>query len=58
MAQYMKHMPEKIPVDTSTMIIAPMPGLVKNVAVEVGQSVSTSSNILPCLNYNYEIYIV
>lgn len=39
--QLLQHMPEKKVVDTSSVIIAPMPGLVKSVAVEVGQKVSS-----------------
>ena len=33
-------MPEKVIMDTSTMVIAPMPGVVKSVAVKVGDMVS------------------
>jgi len=36
----MKHMPKKVKADTSTMVIAPMPGVVKSVAVKVGDLVS------------------
>ena len=42
MAEYMHYMPEKVAQDTSTMVIAPMPGIVKSIAVEVGQPVCTS----------------
>ena len=38
-AQLAKLMPEKLPPDTSKMLLCPMPGLIVNVDVEVGQEV-------------------
>ena len=38
-AELAKHMIEKIPPDTSKLLLCPMPGLIVNVAVEVGQEV-------------------
>lgn len=40
MSQYMKHMPIKHKEDMSGKVVAPMPGVVKSVAVSVGQRVS------------------
>lgn len=40
MADVLKHMPKKVVADTSTMVIAPMPGMVKSIAVKVGDQVS------------------
>ncbi|CDW57841.1 Propionyl-CoA carboxylase alpha chain, mitochondr ial [Trichuris trichiura] len=37
---YMKHMPEPRQMDTSRVVLAPMPGMIKSVNVEVGQKVS------------------
>ena len=36
----MKYMPEKVIPDYSSMVLAPMPGMVKAVGVEEGQHVS------------------
>uniref|UniRef100_A0A5S6QWR6 Uncharacterized protein n=1 Tax=Trichuris muris TaxID=70415 RepID=A0A5S6QWR6_TRIMR len=36
---YMKHMPEPRQMDTSRVVLAPMPGMIKSVNVEVGQKV-------------------
>ncbi|KAK3596916.1 hypothetical protein CHS0354_031695 [Potamilus streckersoni] len=44
-AEMMKLMPEKVAVDTSTMILAPMPGMLKSVSVAVGQSVSEGQEV-------------
>lgn len=41
----LKHMPIKKHVDLSSQIISPMPGIVKSVAVEVGQLVNEGSEI-------------
>jgi len=38
-AELAKHMLEKVPPDTSKMLLCPMPGLVVSIAVEVGQEV-------------------
>ncbi|XP_064639177.1 propionyl-CoA carboxylase alpha chain, mitochondrial-like [Lineus longissimus] len=38
-ATYLHHMPEKVQADYAKVIMAPMPGLVKSIAVEVGQLV-------------------
>ena len=40
MAEFLQHMPVKKEQDISTLVIAPMPGMVKSVNVEVGQPVS------------------
>lgn len=39
-AELMKLMPEKVEADVSTMVLAPMPGLLKSVAVKEGEQVS------------------
>ena len=39
MADKLHHMPEKVVTDVSAMVIAPMPGLVKSVAVSPGDMV-------------------
>ena len=41
-AKYLKFMPEKKILDTSSVVIAPMPGLVKSVAVKEGQQVRSN----------------
>lgn len=46
MAEMSKYMPKKIVQDTSTMVIAPMPGMVKSVAVKVGDSVMEGQEVL------------
>ena len=48
MAEYMDIMPKKQVADTSNLVIAPMPGLVKSVSVEEGQAVShgTASELM------------
>lgn len=38
----MEHMPEKVEADISTLILAPMPGMLKSVTAEVGKPVSQS----------------
>ena len=40
MASYWHYMPEEVEMDVSTMVIAPMPGVVKSVSVQVGDMVS------------------
>lgn len=40
MADVWDYMPKKKVADTSTMVIAPMPGMVKSIAVKVGDQVS------------------
>ena len=45
MADYWQYMPEKHVPDTSTVVMAPMPGLVKNIAVEVGQPISEGQEV-------------
>ena len=40
-AQMQKYMPEKKEVDLSRVILAPMPGMLKSVDVQVGDQVST-----------------
>ena len=45
MADYWKYMPEKHVADLSTVVMAPMPGLVKSVAVEVGQNISEGQEV-------------
>lgn len=35
----LKHMPEKKEIDLSSVVLSPMPGIVKSIAVEVGQKV-------------------
>ena len=39
-AQLLAFMPERVEADTSTIVMAPMPGMLKSVDVEVGQEVS------------------
>ena len=39
-AQLPAFMPETVEADTSTIVMAPMPGMLKSVDVEVGQEVS------------------
>eukprot|EP00914_Ancora_sagittata_P025642 GHVO01050787.1.p1 GENE.GHVO01050787.1~~GHVO01050787.1.p1 ORF type:complete len:689 (-),score=125.13 GHVO01050787.1:610-2430(-) len=46
MAGYLKYMPEKHKMDVSTMVIAPMPGVVKSVAVAEGDMVSEGQEVL------------
>jgi propionyl-CoA carboxylase alpha chain len=46
MADFLQYMPAKHTVDTSTMVIAPMPGVVKNVAVQEGEMVSEGQEVL------------
>jgi propionyl-CoA carboxylase alpha chain len=46
MAEYMKHMPAKHAVDVSAMVIAPMPGVVKSVAVGEGEMVAEGQEVL------------
>ncbi len=38
-------MPEKVPADTSKYLLCPMPGLVKSIAVEVGQEVKAGETL-------------
>ena len=38
-AELARLMPEKLPPDTSKLLLCPMPGLIKSIAVEVGQEV-------------------
>lgn len=40
MSEFTQFMPEKVVPDLSAMVMAPMPGMVKNVAVSEGQNVS------------------
>lgn len=35
----LKYMPEKKEIDLSSVVLSPMPGIVKSIAVEVGQEV-------------------
>ncbi|CAH1782280.1 unnamed protein product, partial [Owenia fusiformis] len=44
-ADMLQYMPEKVEIDTSTVVMAPMPGLVKSVAVEVGQQVAEGMEV-------------
>ncbi|KAL3846572.1 hypothetical protein ACJMK2_017549 [Sinanodonta woodiana] len=44
-AEMKKLMPEKVVMDTSTMVLAPMPGMLKSVSVEAGQSVSEGQEV-------------
>lgn len=39
MAQFLKFMPVRHEMDVSSLVIAPMPGVVKSIAVEEGQMV-------------------
>ena len=39
-AQLSAFMPETVEADTTTIVMAPMPGMLKSVGVEVGQEVS------------------
>ena len=41
----LKYMPEKVKVDLSSQILSPMPGIVKSVAVQVGQMVQEGHEI-------------
>ena len=38
-AEHLKYMPEKHEADHSNMVLAPMPGMVKAVHVDIGQAV-------------------
>jgi len=52
-ADMMIHMPEKVEPDYSSLIIAPMPGLVKSVNVKPGDMVRqlpSSAGYIPSLN--------
>lgn len=40
MAEVLKYMAKKVVADLSTVIVAPMPGMVKSVGVQVGDQVS------------------
>lgn len=44
-AEMLKYMPEKVEPDFSSLVIAPMPGLVKSVSVCVGDMVSELSAV-------------
>jgi propionyl-CoA carboxylase alpha chain len=46
MADHWKHMPAKHERDVSTMVIAPMPGMVKSVSVKVGDHVSEGQEVM------------
>ena len=41
----LKYMPKKKQVDMSTVVVSPMPGIVKSVAVEVGQMINEGGEI-------------
>lgn len=41
----MEHMPEKVEADISTLILAPMPGMLKSVTAEVGKPVSEGQEV-------------
>ena len=43
--EHYKYMPEKKHVDLSSHVISPMPGIVKSVAVEIGQMVNDGAEI-------------
>ena len=38
-------MPEKVVLDTSRIVVSPMPGLLKSIAVSVGQSVKSGETL-------------
>ena len=44
-ADFAKYMPEKVELDVSTVVMAPMPGMLKSVAVEEGQDVSEGQEV-------------
>lgn len=46
MADVWDYMPKKKVADTSTMVIAPMPGMVKSIAVKVGDQVAEGQEVL------------
>lgn len=46
MADVWEYMPKKKVADTSAMVIAPMPGMVKSIAVKVGDEVSRRITII------------
>lgn len=46
MSDLVRHMPKKVVADLSTMIIAPMPGMVKSVAVKIGDQVAEGQEVL------------
>ncbi|ELU17501.1 hypothetical protein CAPTEDRAFT_228368 [Capitella teleta] len=46
MAEFLKYMPEKQEMDVSAMVIAPMPGVVKSVAVSVGDMVAEGQEVI------------
>ena len=41
-----ERMPEKLPADTSKMVLSPMPGLIVRIAVEAGDDVKTGQELL------------
>jgi len=45
-ASHLKHMPKKRQIDTSAMVLAPMPGVVKSVAVKLGDMVVEGQELL------------
>ncbi|KAL5004005.1 hypothetical protein ScPMuIL_017461 [Solemya velum] len=44
-AELMKLMPEKVEADVSTMVLAPMPGMLKSVSVKVGDQVAEGQEV-------------
>ncbi len=44
-AELARLMPEKLPPDTSKMLLCPMPGLIVNISVEVGQEVQEGQSL-------------
>ncbi|KAH3809691.1 hypothetical protein DPMN_138067, partial [Dreissena polymorpha] len=44
-AQLNDYMPEKVTLDTSTVVLAPMPGVLKSVSVSVGDSVAEGQEV-------------
>jgi propionyl-CoA carboxylase alpha chain len=44
-AKYMSIMPEKKQIDLASVLISPMPGIVKSVSVKVGQRVTDGQEV-------------
>ncbi|XP_069103441.1 propionyl-CoA carboxylase alpha chain, mitochondrial-like [Argopecten irradians] len=44
-SEMMKYMPERLPEDLPTMVNAPMPGVIKSIAVEVGQQIGEGQEV-------------
>ncbi|KAJ8309686.1 hypothetical protein KUTeg_011551 [Tegillarca granosa] len=43
--KFMEYMPERVEKDTSTLVLAPMPGMLKSVSVEAGDEVAEGQEV-------------